>query len=238
MCRFPLDKLHNMQHNAAMATEEQDEFTQTEQSKSTHRRFVHPAGFVTVIRGRDDEDAKPYQEKQIRRKINEILSVAGSPVSLPQAGESDLPPHIPTEEEIRESAKRYPRHIRWSDEDGCFVGSLPDICGDCTHGDTIAEVAANLDEVAEMCVECDLEDGRPLPEIKSRVVVPSPYREGDTGNKVAALRSEWGYTQKNFAALLGVSLSTLTKWETGQRTPCGPAAKLLSLLAEHPELVK
>lgn len=142
-----------------------------------------------------------------------------------------------TEQEIKDIAKRYPRHIRWSDEDNCFVGNLPDLGGDCTHGDTPEEVARNLDEVAEMNVEECLEEGYPLPEIKSRIVTPSTYRKGDTGNKVAALRNEWGYTQKNFAALLGVSLSTLTKWELGKRTPSGPSAKLLGLFAKHPELI-
>ena len=37
---------------------------------------------------------------------------------------------------IQTLARRYPRYIRWSDEDKCYIGSLPDLDGDCTHGDT------------------------------------------------------------------------------------------------------
>ena len=49
-------------------------------------------------------------------------------------------------EEIKRLARPYARLIRWSDEDECFVGSLPELDGDCTHGSTVEEVARNLDE--------------------------------------------------------------------------------------------
>ena len=40
-------------------------------------------------------------------------------------------------EEIKRLARPYARLIRWSDEDECFVGSLPELDGDCTHGSTV-----------------------------------------------------------------------------------------------------
>ena len=69
-----------------------------------------------------------------------------------------------TRSEIHELGRRYPRVIRWSNEDGCYIGSLPDVCGDCTHGDTPEEVAANLEECAELYVENTLAEGLPLAE--------------------------------------------------------------------------
>lgn len=142
-----------------------------------------------------------------------------------------------TDLEIKALARRYTRLIRWSEEDQLYIGSLPDLENDCTHGRTPEETARNLDEVAEMYVAAHFDYGAPLPEPRCQVVVPSTFRVGDTENKVTALRNEWGYTQKNFAALLGVSLSTLTKWEIGERTPSGAAARLLEIYAKHPELV-
>jgi predicted RNA binding protein YcfA (HicA-like mRNA interferase family) len=41
--------------------------------KGSHRKFVHPRfrGAVTLS-GRSGDDAKPYQEKQIQRAIEEV----------------------------------------------------------------------------------------------------------------------------------------------------------------------
>lgn len=55
----------------------------------------------------------------------------------------------------------YTRIIRWSREDGCYVGSLPEICGNCCHGDTVEAVCRQLDEIAEDWV--GMEEPPPLP---------------------------------------------------------------------------
>ena len=104
------------------------------------------------------------------------------------------------QKEIKCLARPYARLIRWSDEDQCFIGSLPELDGDCTHGDTVEEVANE--------------------------------------NAIAQLRQSRGVTQKDFARLLGVSLSTLIKWESGQRRPSGSSARLLELVSKHPELLQ
>lgn len=54
---------------------------------------------------------------------------------------------------------------------------------------------------------------------------------------VAAIRSEYGLSQDQFAALLGISVRTLQNWEQGRRTPHGPAKVLLRVAARHPEAV-
>ena len=115
-------------------------------------------------------------------------------------------------EEIKRLARPYARLIRWSDEDECFVGSLPELDGDCTHGSTVEEVARNLDECAELYVEDCLTDGTPLPEPRVAVIVPGKSRAWANENAIAQLRQSRGVTQKEFARLLGVSLATLIKW--------------------------
>jgi antitoxin HicB len=55
--------------------------------------------------------------------------------------------------------------IQWSDEDECYVVSLPEWGEFChTHGDTYEEAVKNAQEVLEMLVESSREDGTPLPE--------------------------------------------------------------------------
>ena len=52
---------------------------------------------------------------------------------------------------------------------------------------------------------------------------------------VAALRARFELSQAKFAALLGISVSTLQNWEQGRREPEGPAKVLLRVAAAHPE---
>ncbi len=51
--------------------------------------------------------------------------------------------------QIQKTAERYLKLVRWSDEDNCFVGSIPDLCGDCCHGQSESEVYAKLVGIAE-----------------------------------------------------------------------------------------
>lgn len=60
---------------------------------------------------------------------------------------------------IRSMSATYPRVIEWSAEDKCFVGSAPPLVGQCCHGNTTAEVAAQLDAIVADLVE-DVIDGK------------------------------------------------------------------------------
>lgn len=69
-----------------------------------------------------------------------------------------LPPKLPESWNVRAVARKndvksiadgWARFVRWSDEDGCYVGALPEVCGDCCDGKNIAEVLELLDEIAE-----------------------------------------------------------------------------------------
>ncbi len=56
--------------------------------------------------------------------------------------------------------------IQWSDEDNCFLVSLPDFKDEqqwVTHGETYQEALQNAVEVMDMLVEIYQEKGNPLP---------------------------------------------------------------------------
>ncbi|NJL41105.1 MAG: type II toxin-antitoxin system HicB family antitoxin [Leptolyngbyaceae cyanobacterium RM2_2_4] len=66
---------------------------------------------------------------------------------------------------------RYGILIQWSDEDDCFVVTLPDfadgVMQPCADGSTYEEAAKNAVEVLELLVETYQEEGKPLPEPKT-----------------------------------------------------------------------
>ena len=59
---------------------------------------------------------------------------------------------------------KYTIITQWSDEDECYVVSLPEWGEFChTHGDTYEEAFKNAQEVLKLLIETSLEDGEPLP---------------------------------------------------------------------------
>ena len=54
---------------------------------------------------------------------------------------------------------------------------------------------------------------------------------------VKAIRAHLKKSQSEFAAMIGVSVSTLQNWEQGRRVPEGPARALLKVAAEKPRAV-
>jgi antitoxin HicB len=60
---------------------------------------------------------------------------------------------------------RYTILIQWSDQDQCYVVSLPEWGEFChTHGETYAEALQNAQEVLELLIESAIAEGEPLPE--------------------------------------------------------------------------
>jgi DNA-binding transcriptional regulator YiaG len=51
-----------------------------------------------------------------------------------------------------------------------------------------------------------------------------------------AVREQTGLTQSEFAKLMRVSVKTLQNWEQHRRSPTGPAAALLKIVATAPEV--
>jgi putative transcriptional regulator len=57
------------------------------------------------------------------------------------------------------------------------------------------------------------------------------------GVEVKSVRAKYKLSQREFAAMLGISVRTLQNWEQGRRSPEGPARVLLLIAAKHPEAV-
>ena len=54
---------------------------------------------------------------------------------------------------------------------------------------------------------------------------------------VKQVRAKIGMSQTEFAAAVGISVSTLRHWERGDRTPRGPALALLNAVSRKPKAV-
>lgn len=57
----------------------------------------------------------------------------------------------------------YLKIVEWSDEDQCYVGSIPGWIGKCCHGDNEEEVYHELCQIVEEWIEIYEEDNIPLP---------------------------------------------------------------------------
>lgn len=55
---------------------------------------------------------------------------------------------------------------------------------------------------------------------------------------VPQIRKSLGYSQEEFAALMGVSVGTLRNWEQARREPHGPARSLLLVASANPAAVR
>lgn len=55
---------------------------------------------------------------------------------------------------------------------------------------------------------------------------------------IVEARQKAGFSQAEFAKILGVSVRTLQGWEQGRRTPSGAARSLIKIARAKPELLK
>ncbi|MDH3997297.1 MAG: toxin-antitoxin system HicB family antitoxin [Desulfuromonadales bacterium] len=58
---------------------------------------------------------------------------------------------------------RYLKIVEWSEEDGCYVGSVPGWLGPCCHGDNEEEVYHQLCGIVDEWLEIYRKEGKPLP---------------------------------------------------------------------------
>lgn len=54
---------------------------------------------------------------------------------------------------------------------------------------------------------------------------------------IRAIRAKLDQSQSEFAAMIGVTISTLQNWEQGRRQPQGPARALLVVAGQAPDVV-
>ncbi len=57
----------------------------------------------------------------------------------------------------------YLKIVEWSDEDQCYVGSIPGWIGKCCHGDNEEDVYRQLCRILEEWIKIYEEDNMPLP---------------------------------------------------------------------------
>ena len=58
---------------------------------------------------------------------------------------------------------KYAKVVEWSEEDGCFIGSCPELFYGGCHGDDPRAVFDELCQIVEETVEIYRQDGKPLP---------------------------------------------------------------------------
>ncbi|GAB4538513.1 MAG: hypothetical protein Tsb0014_28220 [Pleurocapsa sp.] len=64
--------------------------------------------------------------------------------------------------------RNYSMIIQWSENDNCFVVTLPEWGELChTYGDTYEEALNNAQEVLDLMIQSSLEEGQSLPEATS-----------------------------------------------------------------------
>ena len=59
---------------------------------------------------------------------------------------------------------QYLKIVEWSEEDQCYVGSVPRWIGACCHGDNEEKVYHQLCQIVDEWVEIYKKHGKPLPE--------------------------------------------------------------------------
>jgi len=52
--------------------------------------------------------------------------------------------------------------------------------------------------------------------------------------RIKSIRKKFGFTQANFAEMLGVKYVTYCSWERGVRSPSSPSHALLNIADKHP----
>ena len=58
---------------------------------------------------------------------------------------------------------RYLKIVEWSEEDKCYVGSVPGWIGPCCHGENEEKVYHQLCRLVDEWIEIYKKDGKPLP---------------------------------------------------------------------------
>jgi predicted HicB family RNase H-like nuclease len=58
---------------------------------------------------------------------------------------------------------KYLKIVEWSEEDHCYVGSIPGWIGKCCHGSDEMKVYQDLCIIVDEWIEIYKKDGRPLP---------------------------------------------------------------------------
>jgi predicted RNase H-like HicB family nuclease len=131
-----------------------------ERDKERHEVWYHPFApdTILILAGDDDDDAKPYQERDVRQAIAAVQQLAEFVVTFESLSE-----WTDGVEDETSAASHYALLIEWSAEDDAFVVSVPDIPGLHTHGATREEAASMGDEAVALWLACARGNGVSAP---------------------------------------------------------------------------
>ena len=87
-----------------------------------------------------------------------------------------------------------------------------------------------LIEGMEALAEIGAVDGATMRDFREDLLAPPPAYSPDG---IREIRESFGVSQAVFAMLMNVSLSTVQKWEQGQKAPSAPAYKLLEIVKRN-----
>lgn len=82
----------------------------------------------------------------------------------------------------------------------------------------------------EALASIGLVDGATMREFREELIDPVPVFSPE---EIRNLREAFGISQAVFAALLNVSVSTIQKWEQGQKDPGALAHKMLKIVKDN-----
>ena len=88
-------------------------------------------------------------------------------------------------------------------------------------------IASEMKDTASGLHRIGLIDKRRMNELEA---LTTPSLSEMTPEKIKSLREKEHVSQAVFASVLNTSLSTVQKWEIGEKRPSGPSLKLLSLV--------
>jgi DNA-binding transcriptional regulator YiaG len=131
--------------------------------------------------------------------------------------------------EIRRRVAVYPKSVRWSDDDGVFIGRIEGLCGDCDHGSDPVVVFRPLKRLAEETIAQWAAAG---------LTLPAPPSATPTEVDPASIRRAMDVSQTQFAQLIGVSVRTRHKWEQHASVPSGAAKTRFKVAASNPQAVR
>lgn len=113
--------------------------------------------------------------------------------------------------------------VWWSPDDDAYLATETGRPAGTVHGSTPTEA---LQEAIEVAREWD------------DAGFTAFAAEDWSAERIRDLRRSLALTQREFAQLLNVSLSTVRSWEQGQRVPVGPTTRLLDLVMAAPGLAR
>jgi putative transcriptional regulator len=96
-----------------------------------------------------------------------------------------------------------------------------------TKAKAMSAVVETVDETASDIHRLGFIDKRNMHKFDALFLEPVPDYNSE---RIRALRIHLQLSQAVLAAVLNTSLSTVRKWESGEKHPSGPSMKLLSLL--------